>query len=96
MVRRLTSTGQLVGPDERVGVLTALRAYTVDTAWIAGDEQRRGRLAPGMLADFVVLADDLTKIDPDRIAATEVVATFLGGACTHGAARLDLTPTSHL
>jgi predicted amidohydrolase YtcJ len=95
MVRRLTSTGQLVGPDERVGVLTALRAYTVDTAWIAGDEQRRGRLAPGMLADFVVLADDLTKIDPDRIAATEVVATFLGGACTHGAARLDLTPTSH-
>jgi predicted amidohydrolase YtcJ len=49
-----------------------------------------------MLADFVVLADDLTKIDPDRIAATEVVATFLGGACTHGAARLNLTPTSHL
>jgi predicted amidohydrolase YtcJ len=94
MVRRLTSSGQLVGPDERVDVMTALRAYTVDTAWIAGDEQRRGRLAPGMVADFVVLGDDVTRIDPDRISATEVVATFLDGTCTHGSDRFNLTPAA--
>lgn len=90
MVQRLTSTGQLVGPHERVDVLTALRAYTIDTAWIAGEEAQRGSLAPGKLADFVVLADDVTAIDTDRISGTEVVATFLGGACVHGADRLGV------
>ncbi|MEO8851767.1 MAG: amidohydrolase family protein, partial [Allobranchiibius sp.] len=89
MVTRLTSTGELVGPDERVDVLTALRAYTLDTAWIAGEEHLRGSLTPGKLADFVVLGDDVTTIDPSRISATEVVATFLGGECMHGADGLD-------
>jgi len=95
MVRRQTSSGRVIGPNERVDVMTALRAYTVDAAWIAGEEQRRGALAPGMLADFVVLGDDITAVDSDRIAATEVVTTFLGGLCTHGGARLNLTPQGH-
>ncbi|MFP5347052.1 MAG: amidohydrolase [Actinomycetes bacterium] len=86
MVRRMTSSGHVVGPDERVCVETALRAYTVDTAWIAGEEHRLGRLTPGRAADFVVLSDDVTRVDPARIAGIEVVATFLGGLCTHGAA----------
>lgn len=88
MVLRRTSSGEVIGPDERVDAMTALRAYTVDTAWIAGEEQRRGQLAPGMLADFVVLADDITTIQPDRIATTPVVATFLAGRPTHGAAEV--------
>jgi predicted amidohydrolase YtcJ len=94
MVRRLTSTGDLIGADERITAMTALRAYTVDTAWIAGEEDHRGRLAPGMLADFTVLGDDPTVVNPDRIAAIEVVATFLGGRCTHGENRLKLPPTA--
>ncbi len=84
MVERLSSTGMLIGPAERVDAMTALRAYTVDTAWIAGEEDRRGRLAPGMLADFVVLGDDITTVTSSRIGTTEVVATFAGGRCTHG------------
>ena len=86
MVQRRTSSGRVIGPDERVDAVTALRALTVDTAWIAGDEDRRGTLAPGMLADLVVLGDDVTRVDPDRIGTTEVVATLRGGAWTHGAA----------
>lgn len=92
MVLRLTSTGQIVGPQERVDVLTALRAYTIDAAWIAGEEAQRGSLAPGKLADFVVLADDITTIETERVSGTEVVATFLGGACVHGADRLGVHP----
>jgi hypothetical protein len=88
MIRRISSAGTVIGPDERVDALTALRAYTVDTAWIAGEEHRRGSLTPGKLADFVLLGDDITTIDPDRIGDTEVVATYLGGTCTHG----NLTP----
>lgn len=84
MVERLTARGELVGPDERVDPMTALAAYTLDSAWVAGEEDRRGRLAPGYLADFVVLGDDVTTVPSSRIAATEVVATFVGGVCTHG------------
>lgn len=91
MVTRRSSSGRLIGPEERVDPVTALRSLTVDTAWIAGDEHRRGSLAPGHDADLVVLGDDVTAIDPDRIGDTEVVATLLEGEPTHGAAALGLT-----
>jgi predicted amidohydrolase YtcJ len=90
MVQRRTSSGRTIGPDERVDAVTALRSLTVDTAWIARDEDRRGTLAPGMLADLVVLGDDVTRVDPDRIGTTEVVATLRGGEPTYGAAAVGL------
>lgn len=89
MVQRLTAAGRVLGPGEREDAVTALRALTVDTAWIAGDEDRRGALAPGMLADLVVLSEDVTRIDPARIGVTEVVATLRGGEWTHGADRMS-------
>jgi predicted amidohydrolase YtcJ len=85
MVERLSASGQEIGPAERVDATTALASYTLDTAWVAGDEAVRGRLAPGYLADFVVLGDDITAIPSDRIATTQVVATFVDGRCSHGA-----------
>jgi predicted amidohydrolase YtcJ len=90
MVERLSASGAVLGPDERVDVATALRAYTLDAAWIAGEEHERGSLTPGKLADFVLLTDDVTAISPDRIGETGVTATFVGGRCTHGAAELGL------
>jgi predicted amidohydrolase YtcJ len=93
MVQRLTSSGALIGPDERVDAHTALRAYTVDTAWAAGEEHERGSLAPGKLADFVLLAADITDeraVPADEIGRTGVLATFVGGRCTHGADLLGL------
>jgi predicted amidohydrolase YtcJ len=90
MVQRLSSSGAVIGPDERVDATTALRAYTLDAAWIAGDEHERGSLIPGKLADFVLLTDDVTAVLPDRIGETGVIATFVGGRCTHGAAELGL------
>jgi predicted amidohydrolase YtcJ len=84
MVTRRSSSGRLIGPEERVDPVTALRSLTVDTAWIAGDETSRGVLAPGFHADLVVLGDDVTAVDPDRIGGVEVVATMVGGEWTHG------------
>ncbi|HEY2224296.1 amidohydrolase [Actinomycetospora sp.] len=89
MVERLTASGRALGPGERVDAVTALRALTADTAWIAGDEDRRGALAPGMLADLVVLGDDVTRVDAHRIGDTEVVATLRGGEWTHGSERMS-------
>lgn len=88
MVERLTEMGLCIGPEERVDAQTALRSYTVDSAWIAGEENERGRIRPGMAADFVLLGDDITKVAPERISQTQVVATFLGGECTHGSTAL--------
>lgn len=93
MVERLSSSGALIGPDERVDAVAALRAYTLDAAWIAGEEHERGSLTPGKVADFVLLTDDVTDekaVPADRIGRTGVVATFVGGRCTHGAPALGL------
>lgn len=92
MVQRRTATGRTLGAAEAVDAETAMRAATVDAAWIAGDEDVRGRLAPGFAADLVVLADDVTRVDPDRIGDVEVVATLRAGRATHGADVLGLPP----
>jgi predicted amidohydrolase YtcJ len=63
---------------------------TLDAAWIGGEERERGSLTPGKLADFVLLTDDVTAIEPDRIGAVGVVATFVGGRCVHGSRELGV------
>jgi predicted amidohydrolase YtcJ len=90
MVQRVTSAGRVLGPDERVDAHTALRAYTLDAAWAAGEEHLRGSLRPGKLADFVLLGDDPTAVPADRIGVTPVLATVVSGQCIHGDRGLGL------
>ncbi|MGI5126225.1 amidohydrolase [Pseudonocardia sp. CA-107938] len=90
MVQRLAASGTVLGPDERVDALAALRAYTVDTAWIAGEEHERGSLTPGKRADLTLLGDDVTAVPADRIGGIEVLATLVGGRCVHGATTFGL------
>jgi predicted amidohydrolase YtcJ len=66
-------------PEERVSVETALRAYTVNAAYASHEEQIKGSLRPGMLADIVVLSQDLFKIDPMSIHKTKVDLTIHDG-----------------
>ncbi len=66
-------------PEERVSVETALRAYTVNAAYASHEENRKGTLRPGMLADIVVLSQDLFKIDPMNIHKTQADITILDG-----------------
>ena len=84
MVQRSTAAGRVMSPSERVDAVTALRAYTVDAAWIAGDEDIRGTLEPGKLADLVLLSDHPAAVPPDGIGQIRVLATFVGGQCVHG------------
>lgn len=65
--------------DECLTVEQAIHASTVAPAWLAGDERRRGRLVPGMLADLVVLNRDPFECPPDELGMLEVVATMVGG-----------------
>ena len=66
-------------PEQRLTLNEALEATTVSPAWLAGDEQRRGRLLPGFYADLVVLDGDPL----ENLGDVEVVATMLGGAWTY-------------
>jgi predicted amidohydrolase YtcJ len=66
-------------PEQKITVEEALHAYTVAGAYASYDEDNRGQLRAGMLADFVVLDRDLTSIDVDDIRGTRVLRTVIGG-----------------
>jgi predicted amidohydrolase YtcJ len=70
-------------PDQCVTIEQALQASTVNPAWLAGDERRRGKLLPGYLADLVVLDRDPVVCEPGELAELQVVATMVGGRWVH-------------
>ncbi len=72
-------------PEQRLTVEEALAAYTSGSAFAAFQENDKGRIAPGMLADIVVLSDDLFTIPPARIKETRVVMTIVGGKVVYDA-----------
>jgi predicted amidohydrolase YtcJ len=69
-------------PEQKITVEEALRAYTSDAAYAEFAEKEKGTLAPGMLADFVMLDRDLTRIAPETIRDTKIVMTVVGGKPT--------------
>jgi predicted amidohydrolase YtcJ len=81
MVNRRTASGAPYNAGEAITAEQALRAYTYGSAYASHQEHVKGSIAPGKLADFVVLAEDPTAISPDRLAAVAVRATFVGGRC---------------
>lgn len=70
-------------PQNRITVEAALRHYTIDGAYANFDEDIRGTLAPGKLADLVVLSQDLLTIQPSDILKTKVLLTVMGGKDTY-------------
>jgi hypothetical protein len=81
-VNRTTPDGEPVGgwhPEGRIPVEAALRHYTIDAAYSSFDEDIRGSLSAGKLADFVVLSKDLRAIPPEQILSVKVLLTVMGG-----------------
>jgi predicted amidohydrolase YtcJ len=70
-------------PEQRLTVEQVLQASTVNPAWLARDERRRGKLLPGYLADLVVLNRDPLASPPEELSELEVVATMVGGRWVH-------------
>jgi predicted amidohydrolase YtcJ len=66
-------------PEQIVTVEQSLHAYTTAAAYSSFEEDIKGMLKPGMLADFVLLDRDLTQIDPEKIRDTEILRTVVGG-----------------
>ncbi|MEJ8575022.1 amidohydrolase [Microbaculum marinum] len=66
-------------PDQRQSLEEAVASYTRDGAWIERMETRKGQLKPGMLADVVVLSEDIEAIDPEGLDTVRPVATVADG-----------------
>ncbi|MBU3868168.1 amidohydrolase [Streptomyces sp. 4503] len=79
MVTRRTADGRVLGADQRLTVAQALEVYTAGSAHATGESHLKGRLAPGMLADFVVLGASPFDTDPDGISEIPVRSTWVGG-----------------
>jgi len=70
-------------PDERVGLLGTLAAYTRDGAWAAHTEHLTGQLRPGLMADLVLLSGDIEAVPPEDIDRLKVAVTVCGGEVTY-------------
>lgn len=66
-------------PEQKISVKDALYAYTMGSAYAEFQEEIKGSLEVGKLADFVVLSDDILSIDPKKIRDVRVLGTFMGG-----------------
>jgi len=78
-VTRKARTGEIVGGDEKISRAEALRIFTTNSAYATFEEKAKGSIQPGMLADFVVLNQDLLTVPDDKILATHPLATYVGG-----------------
>lgn len=83
LVLRATASGRVLAAGERLDVGDAVRAWTIGSAYAEHAEQRKGTLRPGMLADFVALAEDPYTAEPQHISEIDVLATYIDGQCRH-------------
>lgn len=84
-VNRLTRNGVLLGAKERISVEDALRAVTINGAYQYFEENKKGSIAPGKLADFVILERNPLEADPMELRRIRVMATIKEGKCIYRA-----------
>jgi predicted amidohydrolase YtcJ len=85
MVTRKGWDGRTWGANQRISVDDAIRVNTINGAYASKEEAVKGSLAPGKLADFVVLAEDPHTIDPEKIKDITIVRTVVGGFAVYQA-----------
>ncbi|MFN0036628.1 MAG: amidohydrolase, partial [Saprospiraceae bacterium] len=84
VTRRRADTGLEFFPEQKMTREEALLSYTLWNAWAAFEEKEKGSLAPGKLADIVVLSKDLLRCAPEEILQAKVLKTVVGGKVRYG------------
>ena len=82
-VTRTDINGQVWGPSQKISVLDALKIYTLNGAYASFEENDKGSIETGKLADFVVLAKDPTQTDESEIKDIPIIKTVVGGKVTY-------------
>ncbi|MBT5073417.1 MAG: amidohydrolase [Kordiimonadaceae bacterium] len=85
MATRRDSTGTVWGEKQIITVAEAMKICTMNGAYASFEENSKGSLTPGKLADIVLLAEDPTKADLDTIKDIKIVRTIVGGKTMHEA-----------
>ena len=75
----------------RLSLPQALQAYTVNGAYASYDEQRKGFIKPGMLADIVVLTEDIFSMETEDLASVKVAYTIFDGRVVYPIKQKRLT-----
>ncbi|MBC5635683.1 amidohydrolase [Ornithinibacillus sp. BX22] len=88
-VNRLTSSNRVLGPNQQIDIITALKSMTIYGAILNFDEENTGSIEVGKLADFAVLDADPLSIDKEAIKDINVKATFLNGNLVYGESQID-------
>jgi predicted amidohydrolase YtcJ len=83
LARRERETGELIAPQQGISRQEALRAATINGAYLTFEEQKKGSIEPGKWADIVVLADDPLLGAVDRLKDLSVRMTLVGGRIVH-------------
>ncbi|HEX9110331.1 MAG TPA: amidohydrolase [Terriglobales bacterium] len=79
-ITRLSESGKKsYYPEQKLTIEQAIAAYTAGSAFAEFSEKEKGKLAPGMLAYFVVLDRDITAVPPPKVLETKVLRTVVGG-----------------
>jgi len=82
MVTRKDTQGRVWGPSQRISVTEAMQICTMNGAYASFEEDIKGSLTPGKLADIAILENDPHDVDPDSIVDIKVLRTILGGRTT--------------
>ena len=88
VARKERRTGKILGPGQCLSRLEALRAFTLGGAYFCFEEERRGSLEPGKLADLAVLSDDLLGMPEEELPQLHSLLTMVGGRVVHRTADL--------
>ena len=83
-VNRITGSGKVLGEDQTVSVLDALKSVTIWGAYQFHEERMKGSLEPGKLADMVILGENPLEIAPERIRDIPILATLVGNRLVYG------------
>ena len=70
-------------PEQKLTIREAIEAYTMGSAYAEFQENEKGSITPGKLADMVLLSDDVLNIDPMKIRDVKVLKTWVGGKLTY-------------
>jgi len=89
-VTRRSRSGDIIGPDQRVDVITALKAMTIWPAWQHFEEKTKGSIEKGKLADLVILSKDPTAVDPETLDQLKVVETIKEGQSIYTATEKEM------
>lgn len=82
-ITRKTASGAVLGPEQRISREEALRLWTLNPAYLTFEENLKGSIEPGKLADFAILDRDYLSVPEDDIRSIEVLRTVVDGKIVH-------------